>query len=217
RKGYDVQTALDGREAVHATQAGAFDLVLMDIQMPGLDGVSAARLIRETGNPVPIIALSAGNMETDRERYQAAGINACADKPIDWEELFALIERHLPVSLQTKADNNPLQPEQMEFASGTVYNPKDGSPKTGKHFFEQISQELVLLKEALNRGLEDAIETHARQIKKRAAYSGVGRISDEAFRLELAVRRGDNESYAGLVQRIALEIDEYVKEINSGV
>lgn len=218
KKGYEVKTATDGREAAHMAQTETFDLILMDIQMPGLDGVSAARLIRETDNPVPIIALSAGNLETDRERYQAAGIDACADKPIDWEELFALIERHLPVSAQKMARNNSnRQPAPMEFSSGSVHNPKDASPKTGNHFFEQASQELSLLKEALNRGLEDAIETHARQIKKLAAYSGVGRISDEAFRLELAVRRGDKESYSGLVQRIALEIDEYFKKINSGV
>jgi len=218
KKGYEVKTATNGREAAHMAQTETFDLILMDIQMPGLDGVSAARLIRETDNPVPIIALSAGNLESDRERYQAAGIDAYADKPIDWEELFALIERHLKVSAQKKARNSSnRQPAPMEFSSGSVYNPKDASPKTGNHFFEQASQELILLKEALNRGLEDAIETHARQIKKLAAYSGVGRISDEAFRLELAVRRGDQKSYAGLVQRIALEIDEYFKEINSGV
>jgi HPt (histidine-containing phosphotransfer) domain-containing protein len=63
--------------------------------------------------------------------------------------------------------------------------------------------------------LEEAIENHARQIKKLAAYSGVGRISDEAFRLELAVRRGDKNNYPDLVQRIEMELNKCLKDINA--
>jgi CheY-like chemotaxis protein len=95
--GHLVQLAANGYEALAALEASPFDLVLMDAQMPVMDGFEAARAIREKeklrGGHVPIIALTAHVMSGDRERCVSAGMDGYASKPIRAEDLFREIER----------------------------------------------------------------------------------------------------------------------------
>ncbi len=89
--GADVTVANNGREALRILESAEFDVVLMDIQMPVMDGLSAARAVREYGRPevknVPIIAMTAHAMQEDREKNMAAGMNDQINKPIDVEDL----------------------------------------------------------------------------------------------------------------------------------
>ena len=83
--GADVSVADDGASGVEAVRDGAFDLILMDVQMPGMDGLEATRRIRALPGPaacVPIIALTANVMAHQRASYRAAGMNGVAAKPI---------------------------------------------------------------------------------------------------------------------------------------
>src|SRR5690606_20786499 len=87
----------DGRQVVERWRTGAFDIVLMDVHMPELDGVGAARLIRQEeadrGLPrTPIVALTADAMEHQVRGYLEAGMDACVTKPIDAGELLRTIE-----------------------------------------------------------------------------------------------------------------------------
>lgn len=94
--GHAVETVADGAEAVRVVAAGGFDLVLMDVQMPVMDGPSATRAIRALEGPVaaiPIIALTANAMPGDRENYLAAGMTDYVSKPIDATLLRAAVER----------------------------------------------------------------------------------------------------------------------------
>ena len=101
-EGHTVSVASNGREAVAAVDhgytvpAGGFDLVLMDVQMPEMDGLEATAIIRanerNSGRRLPIIAMTAHALKGDRERCLAAGMDAYTSKPIDAEELFAAIE-----------------------------------------------------------------------------------------------------------------------------
>jgi CheY-like chemotaxis protein len=87
---------VDGTEAVAAVRHKSYDLVLMDIQMPTMDGISATSAIRNLAGPerqVPIIALTANALVGQRERYLAAGMNDCVTKPIQPLLLFAAINR----------------------------------------------------------------------------------------------------------------------------
>jgi signal transduction histidine kinase/ActR/RegA family two-component response regulator len=90
-QGVRCDLACDGAEAVAAVREGAYDLVLMDIQMPGMDGVSAAREIRRLPGPqagVPIVALTANTLSEQREAYAAAGMADCIAKPVNMAELL---------------------------------------------------------------------------------------------------------------------------------
>jgi two-component system sensor histidine kinase/response regulator len=90
--------ANNGREGLAALEAGNYDLVLMDVQMPELDGYEATRILRQ--NPrfaeLPVIAMTAHALQGDRERCLAAGMNDCVHKPVDVERFFATLARWLP-------------------------------------------------------------------------------------------------------------------------
>ncbi|MDB5956831.1 ATP-binding protein [Ramlibacter sp.] len=94
RQGHHVVFAHDGAQALELVQRQRFDIVLMDVQMPVLDGVEATRRIRQLPGPVsgiPIIGLTANVMARERERYLGAGMNACLAKPIEWRQLEAAL------------------------------------------------------------------------------------------------------------------------------
>jgi two-component system sensor histidine kinase/response regulator len=96
KRGHAVVTVVNGREAVAAVAEGGFDLVLMDVQMPEMDGLEATATIRkaekESGAHVPIVALTAHAMKGDREACLTAGMDEYLSKPVNATELFALIE-----------------------------------------------------------------------------------------------------------------------------
>ncbi len=94
--GHQVETASDGRDAVAAARAGGFDAILMDVQMPGLDGVQATRQIRALPAPqgrVPIIAVTADALPDAPARYRDAGMDAYVGKPLVPATLFAVLHR----------------------------------------------------------------------------------------------------------------------------
>ncbi|HYE02453.1 MAG TPA: response regulator, partial [Phycisphaerales bacterium] len=128
--GVDCVVAPDGRRAIEAVRAGGFELVLMDCQMPEMDGFEATAEIRRLeaagpsgpGNPahLPIIALTANAVKGDRERCRAAGMDDYVSKPIDPGELARVIERLVPsaapaVGPRTGAGADPAEPQPIRF------------------------------------------------------------------------------------------------------
>ena len=95
KRGHDVTAVTNGREAVEAAQRDRFDLVLMDIQMPEMDGLEATRRIRRFADSaaLPVIALTAHAFAEERERSRAAGMNDFLAKPFRPDDLFELVER----------------------------------------------------------------------------------------------------------------------------
>ena len=111
KAGADITLAHNGQEAFTAvldrrSRNDAFDLVLMDMQMPVMDGYAAARKLREAGCDLPIVALTAHAMTGDREKCLAAGCTDFATKPINRETLVAVIRE----SLSTAGDAAAAQP-----------------------------------------------------------------------------------------------------------
>jgi signal transduction histidine kinase/CheY-like chemotaxis protein len=106
KRGHSVVVANDGREALTALDNGAFDLVLMDVQMPGMGGFEASAAIREkelnTGSHIPIIALTAHAMKGDREKCLEAGMDGYVSKPIDMTALTQLIDSVVPEGVEVK-------------------------------------------------------------------------------------------------------------------
>jgi CheY-like chemotaxis protein len=95
--GATVTVADNGQVAIDLLHAGGgYDLVLMDVQMPVMDGFNATRMIREElGLTLPVIAMTAGVMESEREQCIAAGMDDFIAKPIDVEQMFGTMQRHL--------------------------------------------------------------------------------------------------------------------------
>ena len=103
--GHTVVVANSGRESIDIVERERFDLILMDVQMAGLDGLEATRAIRQrestAGDHTPIVAMTAYAMQGDRERCLEAGMDGYLSKPIQQRELFELIERLIGTSPHT--------------------------------------------------------------------------------------------------------------------
>ena len=93
----------DGEKAVESGLATDFDLVLMDIQMPRLNGLEATAMLREAGFSAPIVAVTANINAEDAQRYRAAGFDDCLSKPIDCRRFDAMLARFLPAAEDTAA------------------------------------------------------------------------------------------------------------------
>lgn len=100
KRGFEVTIAVDGREGVNKALAEAFDLILMDISLPEIDGCTATRELRADTRTArtPIIALTAHAMAGDRERALDAGCNDYDTKPIELDRLLAKMQALLPPS-----------------------------------------------------------------------------------------------------------------------
>ena len=97
RHGHTVVVAVNGKEALHTLREQAFDLVLMDVQMPEMDGLEATAAIRAgeegTGRRLPIIALTAQALQEDRERCLAAGMDGYLAKPVQPYQLIQTVTK----------------------------------------------------------------------------------------------------------------------------
>ena len=111
KRGHSVVVVRNGLEVLQAMEKRSFDVVLMDGQMPEMDGFEAAKRIREaektTGKHVPIIALTAHAMPGDKERFLDCGMDGYVSKPIKLEELFTVIASVVP-SIRSGAEANNL-------------------------------------------------------------------------------------------------------------
>ncbi len=95
RRGFDVVLARDGMDAVKQAEADAPDLILLDMNLPLMDGWSVARALRQKSNPVPIIALTAHAMSGDRAKALEAGCDEHHPKPVDFDLLLEQIDEAL--------------------------------------------------------------------------------------------------------------------------
>ena len=98
KRGHQVTVAANGRQALEAWQRASFDLVLMDMEMPEMDGLAATQAIRAgekiSGGHIPIIAMTAHAMAEHRERCLAEGMDDYLTKPLEPQKLFEVVESH---------------------------------------------------------------------------------------------------------------------------
>ncbi|EAV43007.1 Multi-sensor Hybrid Histidine Kinase [Stappia aggregata IAM 12614] len=108
--GQDVTIACDGRQAIKQVRNAAFDLVLMDVQMPDLDGIAATRLIRKLGAPferLAIVAMTANASDQDRQDCLDAGMNGFESKPVTFQRFAAILRAHGPSHLSADDVTGP--------------------------------------------------------------------------------------------------------------
>jgi len=219
RMGLTVDVANNGEEAVAAWAAGVFDLILMDCQMPVMDGYQAAREIRarETGaHRTPIIALTADAMKGTEQLCRESGMDDYLTKPIDRDRLSEVINRYLspsqrPAKLEVNGEPQPAvietlgEPVDWERLMLTAENDRDFADELVQLFIESGDSVLEDISDALERGDMAALGRAAHSLKGSSANMCATPTSEAAARLESAARAGAAEDVAKLEMQLRAE------------
>ena len=225
RRGHIVVATENGREALEALERENVDLILMDVQMPVMDGFEAIRAIRikeqSSGVHLPIIALTAHAMKGDRERCLAAGADEYVTKPIRMAELLAAMNRVNTGTVGTAPIAQPADPEvvssgmDMAAALERVEGDRDLLDEIARLFAEECPASMRAIRQALNTGDARAVEMIAHRMKGSALSLGAPKVSQAASELEQHVRTDGLENAAQLVENLAREVDLLLPELES--
>jgi signal transduction histidine kinase/DNA-binding response OmpR family regulator len=177
------QLVTNGKEALELMRIEAFDLLLLDIQMPLMNGYTTAQLIRtELNSSVPIIAMTAHAMAGEKEKCISYGMNDYISKPIREEELLQLINKYIPqqkeishTSLQVKkaGSNHSFKMIQLDYLHQLSNGNKDFEKAMAEEFLIQVPEQLTRLKEAVDAVDYKTIRTLAHNMKTSVAFLGL--------------------------------------------
>lgn len=200
--GHSAEVAGNGMEALARLDEKTFDLVLMDCQMPGMDGYEATRRLREReagGSHTIVIAVTAHAMREDRERCLAAGMDDYLAKPYRLEQLATILGRYLEsapaVPLDAPGggtDSGALNPETI--AQLRAMENRSGQPilaPLAKSFPDNAARQVSAMRQALATADPGALEQAAHTLKGSAAILGAGRLARECAAIEDLAGRGE--------------------------
>ncbi len=224
RLGWHADVTSDGKQALQALETQPYDLVLMDVQMPEMDGYEATRLIRDPNSKVlnrniPIIATTAHAMQGDAEKCLSAGMSDYVSKPIDPIKLAKVVEKWLTRKVHCTSGEPQLEPVPAE----DVQLPKQASQPlvfnreaflqrmmgdlefahdvtTG--FLEELPALLSALRDQFAREDLESIWKQAHKLKGSAANVGAEALRDTAFEMEIAGKIGDLSRVATLMPEL---------------
>jgi PAS domain S-box-containing protein len=194
-RGHAVDIAGNGHAGIQHAQQNQYDVILMDVQMPDMDGLEATAAIRakEDGRRrVPIIAMTAHAMKGDRERCLAAGMDGYLSKPIDGHEMIALVEGlaagTIPVASQRAATEPAGPPAAVifdpELALERCHNSRDTLVEIIQCFFEDVDHLFPQMRAALERGDISGVGRLGHQMKGTIVYLGAEPAEAAAIRVE---------------------------------
>ncbi len=210
KQGYTVFIAGNGKEAVEAYRKGRFDLILMDVHMPEMDGFEATASIRmlekETGRHTPIIAMTALAIQGDRERCLEAGMDGYVSKPIRSKELFEAIDNLISSSSESRGENLEKPCTDDVFHMSEALSRIDGDVEFFKEliqiFLENYSEQLTMIQDAVGRGDSKVLERAAHTLKGSVGIFCAKYVFEAALQLELMGREdnltGARDAYATL-------------------
>jgi CheY-like chemotaxis protein/nitrogen-specific signal transduction histidine kinase len=219
RFGAEVHKSRDGHEVIKLVthfnnKDQPFDLILMDMQMPQMDGYQAARLLREQGVTIPIVALTAHAMVGDRELCLEAGCNDYFTKPFTVNQLGQILLQYIPLSKRNASSSNSHHAESIPSDNDSKYRPyldperarstytmsermpsdvqKDDVMQNKlalliKDFASRLPLRVKVMEEALSEGDRDALKTEAHKLHGTAGSYGFEEISKAAASLERAI------------------------------
>jgi CheY-like chemotaxis protein len=197
KRGHQVAVVGNGREAVRAMEEGRFDAVLMDVQMPEMDGFLAAAAIRAheatTGTYTPIVAMTAHALKGDRERCLAAGMDAYLAKPLQPQELFGVVESLVPAGLGPAPAAPEAQPVAFDLAAALerVDGDIELMNELGGLFLSECPQRMADIRQAIVERDARKLEHWAHTLKGSVGNFAAGEAFAAAGRLERDGREQD--------------------------
>ncbi len=228
--GHHVVLAVDGIEAVEAVKRESFDLILMDIQMPNMNGVEATKVIRDweagTDQHRMIVAMTANAMKGDRERLLAEGMDDYISKPFSPDDLRRVIQMSPMVAMDfdspddTKIDEkgrpNPVvKTNQLDWAK--LVQQSAGEESLARElavvYLEESRSLLVSLQEAMESGDAKLLSRSAHTLKGASSYFGAPDVVSASRKLELQTREGDLSGAAELIYQLIADVTNLNNEI----
>ena len=224
RMGHSVDIVANGIDTLDMLERKDFDLVLMDVQMPELDGLEATAAIRarerERGGHIPIVGLTAHAMTGDPERCLAAGMDDYAAKPIRRDRLFAIFARHFGQS----AELLPAPPQgELEVAKvldqDDLWERFDGDIelfKNARELFLRDAPKLVQkIQQTIASGKANSLASAVHELKGMAVNLSAGAVAKAARNLE-RISRGDSlEGASNACDELVRELDRFYRELAS--
>jgi PAS domain S-box-containing protein len=221
RAGYNVTAVGSGAEVLEAVDKNKFDLILMDIQMPGIDGYAATKEIRKLNNgysEIPIIALTAYALKGDREKCIKAGMNDYLTKPISADKLIVKIDTLLKIN-QYKPEPvaEVLQNEPVIFDYERLKKVSMGDVEFEEElltsFIEDINNKLDKMTELVNSKDMVMIMELAHTIKGASYSVGAQQIGDEVLAIEISCKSNDYESVFERMDKLRTAVSNTRSEI----
>jgi PAS domain S-box-containing protein len=230
--GHEVGIAHNGKQAIKMLEADPFDLILMDISMPEMDGDEAARIIRGSSSgaydpQIPIVAMTAHALKGDRERFLAAGMNAYISKPVDMDELFLVIAQAMAnaedVHEQVRpSEGGPRQSEPVLPVLDKQWIEKNfgTKPQILSSLMEvyrgELPKRLIEIRQALEGAVYPDLIRAAHTLKGSSGVIGASEVREKALKLELAAREENmgkaREAYQVLEAAAQLVVDALARE-----
>lgn len=209
RAGVTAVVVQNGAEAIERVAHERFDMILMDIQMPVLDGISAMVKLKESGCNIPVIAVTANAMKEDREHYRAVGFSDVLVKPINRTRLRRLLETYLTVNEQTSTfGGGPIHPQ---FASAD-----DAADEHVKRIMSTFVERLPGYSQQLTQAIASSQWKQAREIAHQLCGLGTDMgypiITELATTLSISLR---NENYID-ARQINTRLEEVAERIQLG-
>ncbi|MDF2178641.1 7TM diverse intracellular signaling domain-containing protein [Aliiglaciecola sp. CAU 1673] len=201
----DLRLSYSGQDAVAQCHKTAFDLILMDIQMPGMDGLTATGLIRQTklNQGTPIIAVTAHAFKEEQEKLLAGGMDDYLPKPINFNALFDLIERWCQV---------PEIPHSDSLDWSLAIEQTGGNPGHAKNMLEAFVSQLPEAQEAIEQAAREQdfekLLQHIHKLHGACCYTGVPQLKACCDALETSLKRGETQDLDALLAAFRQECHE---------
>ncbi|MDB4766808.1 response regulator, partial [bacterium] len=220
KEGHHVTVAADGQQAVDLFQQNSFDVILMDVQMPVMDGFAATKAIREhergTDSRITIIALTAHAASSDRDQCMAAGMDEYLSKPIRARDLRKMIEQQTgklsrlsrPVTAHHATGNVVDWPRAFETVGGDQSLLKD----LVSVFLKEQSSMLTEIQKAISNDDNTHLRLSAHSLKGATAHLGAHEVSRVARELELIGEK--KRAQLSITQPLLTELDEAIREVS---
>ncbi|MFO7882736.1 MAG: response regulator [Kosmotogaceae bacterium] len=216
RAGIIVDVSFNGKEAIQMILENEYDLVIMDIQMPVVDGYEATRKIRKMGNDIPIIALTAHTMQGDEKKSLESGCNAYLGKPIKQKELLDIVRTYIGSSeREVKSDETLLHTERKvdtELTDNKENRIKSFAENMGislseaKTMFEEygnfLKERIELLKKFYENNDLKSIAVEGHSIKGSGTMYSVEEITKAGQRMEFSAKNGNIEEVLKTINEI---------------
>lgn len=217
--------ATNGKEAVEELKKSKYDLVLMDMQMPVMDGVMATKIIREDlKSDIPVVALTAFAMKDDEEKYMEQGMSAFLAKPFQEEDLLHTISLLLlgkdapmiPKKKKEAVSDPPIARYSVEGLERLANGNPEFISKMMNLFKDTASATMVELQAAFESEKFDEVRKLAHRLKPSVKMLAIGEISEEIVELESGiVSEGNSERMSYLMTHIIEELQWVIQDINS--